>query len=98
VWRNGEKADFDGFDVEQRLLKETKGLGYDKHFDANLEPKHYFKGAKRLVRQAQRQLRVAGDVPVRWYVAEPRMVLILEKLFENNNVWGIKVVYTPPLP
>ncbi|OJT18445.1 hypothetical protein BO221_41010 [Archangium sp. Cb G35] len=96
VWRNGEKADFDGFDLEQRLLKETKGLGYDKHFKANLEPKDYFRGAKRLVKQAQRQYRVAGGVSIRWHVAEPRMVDILKKLFKANDVVGIDVVYTPP--
>ena len=96
VWRNGEKADFDGFDLEQRLLKETKGLGYDKHFNENLEPKKYFKGAKRLVRQAERQWRVANGIPIRWHVAEPRMVPILQKLFRENFITGIEVVFTPP--
>ncbi|MFY0565065.1 Tox-REase-5 domain-containing protein [Archangium lansingense] len=96
VWRNGEKADFDGFDFEQGVLQETKGLGYDKHFGADLEPKKYFEGAKRLVRQARRQERVANGIPIRWHVAEPRMVAILKKLFESNDVWGIQVVYTPP--
>ncbi|AKJ00067.1 Putative hemagglutinin-related protein [Archangium gephyra] len=98
VWRNGEKADFDGFDLKQRLLQETKGLGYDKHFKADLDPKGYFKGARRLVRQAQRQWRVANGIPIRWHVAEPRMVPILKKLFEKNELTGIDVVYTPPVP
>ena len=96
VRRNGEKADFDGFDFDQPLLLETKGLGYDKHFKNNLEPKDYFRGAARLVRQAQRQYRVANGVPIRWHVAEPRMVDILKKLFKTNDVVGIDVVYTPP--
>jgi hypothetical protein len=94
VWRNGEKADFDGFDLEQGLLQETKGLGYDKHFKENLEPKVYFQGAKRLVRQAQRQQRVASGVPIRWHVAEPRMVAILKRLFEEARIKGIDVVHT----
>ena len=96
VWRNGEKADFDGFDLDQRVLQETKGLGYDKHFDADLEPKEYFKGADRLVRQAERQLRVANGTPIRWHVAEPRMVPILHKLFREKKITGIEVVFTPP--
>jgi hypothetical protein len=96
VWRNGEKVDFDGFD--EGILRETKGLGYDKHFGANLEPKKYFKGAARLVRQAKRQLKVANGVPIRWHVAEPRMVDILRKLFKGADIEGIDVVYTPPLP
>ncbi|HYO69820.1 MAG TPA: Tox-REase-5 domain-containing protein, partial [Archangium sp.] len=96
VWRNGEKADFDGFDLDQRLLRETKGLGYDKHFDAKLNPKVYFKGAQRLVRQARRQWRVANGTPIRWHVAEPRLVPILKKLFRENFITGIEVVFTPP--
>ncbi|HEX5754414.1 MAG TPA: Tox-REase-5 domain-containing protein [Archangium sp.] len=96
VWRNGEKADFDGFDLNQRVLKETKGLGYDKHFDADLKARKYFKGAERLIRQARRQSRVANGTPIRWHVAEPRMVDILKGLFQKESIRGIDVVYTPP--
>ncbi|HEX5746456.1 MAG TPA: Tox-REase-5 domain-containing protein [Archangium sp.] len=96
VWRNGEKADFDGFDLDQRILTETKGLGYDKHFDADLNARKYFRGARRLVRQAQRQLRVAKGVRIRWHVAEARMVDILKRLFKQERVEGIEVVHTPP--
>jgi hypothetical protein len=96
VLRNGERADFDGRDPGSGTLLETKGQGYDKHFDANLEPKPYFKGSKRLASQAARQLRVANGVPIRWHVAEPRMVDILRKLFQEENITGIDVVYTPP--
>ncbi|PTL81963.1 hypothetical protein DAT35_19295 [Vitiosangium sp. GDMCC 1.1324] len=96
VIRDGEMADFDGRDVVNGILQETKGLGYDKHFDSNLNPKRYFKGAKRLVRQAERQERVANGVPIRWHVAEPRMVAILKKLFDEAKIKGIDVIYTPP--
>ncbi len=94
VFRNGERADFDGF--EAGVLRETKGLGYAKHFDVNLKAKRYFQGAKRLVKQAERQLRVANGVPIRWHVAEPRMVDILKNLFNKERITGIDVVYTPP--
>ncbi|WP_257449320.1 restriction endonuclease fold toxin 5 domain-containing protein [Archangium lipolyticum] len=90
----GERADFDGFD--EGILLESKGLGYDKHFDVNLDPKPYFKGVDRLVRQAARQLRVANGTPIRWHVAEPRMVAILRKLFKDAEIKGIDVVHTPP--
>ncbi|MGZ3458132.1 MAG: Tox-REase-5 domain-containing protein [Archangium sp.] len=66
VFHNGEKADFDGRDPVDGTLLETKGQGYDKHFNSNLEAKGYFKGARRLVRQAERQSRVANGVPIRW--------------------------------
>jgi hypothetical protein len=94
VFRNGERADFDGF--EAGVLRETKGLGYAKHFDANLIPKWYFKGAKRLVEQARRQERVANGMPIRWHVAEPRMVDILKALFNRERIKGIDVAHTQP--
>ncbi|HYO59438.1 Tox-REase-5 domain-containing protein [Archangium sp.] len=96
VWRNGEKVDFDGFDFDKGILLEIKGLGYDKHFDTALKAKRYFKGAKRLVNQARRQLKVANGVPIRWHVAEPRMVAILKRLFREADIEGIDVVYTQP--
>ena len=49
----------------------------------------YFKGAKRLVKQAERQLNVANGVPIRWHVAEPRMVAILKKLFADAGIKGL---------
>jgi hypothetical protein len=43
----------------------------------------------------QRQQQVANGVPIRWHVAEPRMVAILKKLFRDAEIKGIDVVYTP---
>ncbi|MFL5351018.1 Tox-REase-5 domain-containing protein [Archangium sp.] len=96
VFRDGEKADFDGRDPVTGVLLETKGQGYDRHFGADLKPKRYFKGAKRLVMQARRQSNVANGIPIRWHVAEPRMVDILKKLFNEADIQRIDVVYTPP--
>ncbi|MFE8604828.1 Tox-REase-5 domain-containing protein [Archangium violaceum] len=93
VWRNGEKADFDGYSISEGVLQDGKALNYAKHFDEKLDPKRYFKGAKKLLETAKRQFRVANGVPIRWYVAEPEMVGILEKMLENAGVTGIKVVY-----
>jgi hypothetical protein len=92
----GERADFDGRDPVDGTLLETKGLGYDKHFDSNLNAKNYFKGAKRLVRQAQRQQRMANGTLIRWHVAEPRMVDVLKKLFKANGITNVDIVHTPP--
>jgi hypothetical protein len=52
----------------------------------------YFKGADRLAKQAERQVRLANGVPIRWHVAEPRMVDILKNLFKSENITGIDVV------
>lgn len=93
VWRNGEKADFDGYSISEGVLQDGKAFSYAKHYDEKLDPKRYFKGAKKLLEAAKRQVRVANGVPIRWYVAEPEMAGILEKMFENAGVTGIKVVY-----
>jgi hypothetical protein len=36
---------------------------------------------------------VANGVPIRWYVAEPKMAGILEKMLEKAGVLGIEIVY-----
>lgn len=54
-------------------------------------------GLKALENQAWRQVRLAGGLRVRWYVAEPRLVAILQKLFKLWEVDGIEVVYEQPL-
>lgn len=93
VWRNGEKADFDGYSISEGVLQDGKAFSYAKHFDENLEPKKYFRGAKKMLETAKRQIRVADGVPIRWYVAEPEMVGILEKMLENAGLHWIEVVY-----
>jgi hypothetical protein len=79
-------------------LLEAKARGYDKWFDKDLEARFMYEGADDMVKQARRQLRLAGGLRVRWHVAEPRMVAILKKLFKENNIEGIEVVHTLPLP
>jgi restriction endonuclease fold toxin 5 of polymorphic toxin system len=93
VWRNGEKADFDGYSLSEGVLQDGKAFNYAKHFDKDLDPKEYFQGAKKLLETARRQSRVAHGVPIRWYVAEPEMVGILEKMLEKAGLPGIEVVY-----
>jgi hypothetical protein len=93
VWRNGEKADFDGYSLSDGVLLDGKAFNYAKHFDKDLNPKEYFQGAKKLLETARRQSRVANGVPIRWYVAEPKMVGILEKMLEKAGLPGIEVVY-----
>lgn len=99
VCRDGDCVDYDGFDSRTGVLLETKGLGYDKWFNSNLEARFEFKGLRALEAQAKKQVRLAGGLRVRWHVAEPRMVSVFKKLFESWGVTGIEVVYTrPPLP
>ncbi|WPB79227.1 Tox-REase-5 domain-containing protein [Archangium violaceum] len=97
VCRNGKCVKYDGYDPQTGTLLEAKGLGYDHFFGPGFEPIFDFNGLKQLRDQAQRQSRLAGGVRVRWHVAEPRMVAILQKLFKEWGVEGIEVVYTQPL-
>jgi len=97
VCRNGDCVEYDGFDLKTGTLQEAKSLGYDKWFKPNLEARFDFEGLDTLRIQALKQDRLAGGRPVRWHVAEPRMVDILKKHFREWGVNGIEVVHTPPL-
>jgi hypothetical protein len=101
VERNGVVGDFDGFtpnEGPQGVLLEAKGIGYEQFFDSKLTPKPFYQGLKKLINKARNQSRVANGIPVRWHVAEPRMVAILEKIFAQEGITGIDVIYTPALP
>jgi hypothetical protein len=98
VCRNGDCVDYDGYDHKTGTLVEGKALGYDKWFKTNLDPKFNFQGLKGLREQAKKQERLSGGLRVRWHVAEPRMVAILQRQFRDWGVKLIDVVYTPLLP
>ncbi|WP_239014633.1 Tox-REase-5 domain-containing protein [Archangium violaceum] len=95
ICRNGRCVEYDGYDPKTGTLLEAKGEGYDHWFKPNLEPLFEFEGLEGLERQARRQTQLAGGLRVRWHVAQPRMVPILQKLFSE---WGVKieVEYTQP--
>ncbi|WP_371746329.1 Tox-REase-5 domain-containing protein [Myxococcus sp. CA040A] len=89
---------FDGF--EKSVLLEAKGPGYANTFLDNLKPKVWFEksGAKALADQARRQLAAARGAPIRWHIAEEKTAEAIRKLFDANDVEGIEVIFTPPLP
>ncbi|MET0403321.1 MAG: Tox-REase-5 domain-containing protein [Cystobacter sp.] len=90
--------DFDGFDPKTGTLIEAKARGYQKWFDEELNPTHkFYEGVEGMVRQARRQFQMAAGRPIRWHVAEPRMVAVLQKYFEARGLKSIEVVYTPPV-
>ncbi|QRN99297.1 hypothetical protein JRI60_09875 [Archangium violaceum] len=98
VCRDGECVNYDGYDPKTGTLLEAKAREYQKWFDENLNPRFKYEGLDSMIEQAERQLRVAGGVPVRWHVAEPRMVAVLRKWFDANGFQAIEVVYTKPVP
>jgi hypothetical protein len=87
----------DGF--EEGVLLDAKGPGYANKFGADLAPKRWFEnsGAQQLIDQAERQLKVAKGVPIRWHVAEKKAADAIRKLLEGAAVQGIEVVHTPAL-
>ncbi|WP_257450067.1 restriction endonuclease fold toxin 5 domain-containing protein [Archangium lipolyticum] len=98
VTRGNDVADFDGFDPKTGTLLEGKARGYQKWFDEDLNPTHdFYEGIGDLVKQARRQFRVAAGRPIRWHVAEPRMVSVLRKHFDADGLHSIEVVYTQPV-
>ncbi|HZI06106.1 MAG TPA: restriction endonuclease fold toxin 5 domain-containing protein [Archangium sp.] len=97
VCRDGECVNFDGYDPKTGILLEGKAREYQKWFDEDLNPRFKYEGLDSMIEQAERQLRVAGGGPVRWHVAEPRMVAVLRKHFDANGLQAMDVVYTQPL-
>ncbi|WP_395829722.1 Tox-REase-5 domain-containing protein [Archangium violaceum] len=85
-------------DPKTGTLLEAKAREYDKWFDEDLKTRFKYKGADSMMKQVRRQTGLAGGLRVRWHVAEPRMVAILKRLFKQNNIEGIEIVHTPPLP
>ncbi|WNG51122.1 hypothetical protein F0U60_48600 [Archangium minus] len=98
VCRDGKCVDYDGFDPKTGTLLEAKAREYEKWFDADLQPKWGYEGLEGMVLQARRQRALAGGLHLRWHVAEPRMVAILQRAFREAKIKGIEVVYTRPFP
>jgi hypothetical protein len=95
VERAGEKYDFDGY--KDGSLVDGKGPNYDNKFLDTLEPEPWFKetGAQELLDNAERQLRIANGIPIRWQVAESKAARAIRKLLEENNYGAIQVIHTP---
>jgi hypothetical protein len=97
VCRDGECVDFDGYEPKTGTLLEAKARQYDKWFDEKLNPRFKYEGLDDILKQAARQFRVAAGLPIRWHVAEPRMVAVLRKYFDEAGLQAMEVVYTQPV-
>ncbi|MDY7232748.1 Tox-REase-5 domain-containing protein [Hyalangium rubrum] len=97
VERGGEKFDFDGH--KDGFLVDAKGPGYDNKFLDTLEPAYWFRetGAREMVENAQRQLRVANGVPIRWYVAEAKAARAIRRLLGDALHEAIEIIHAPPM-
>ncbi|KFA89004.1 Tox-REase-5 domain-containing protein [Archangium violaceum] len=98
VCRNGKCVEYDGFEPTEGVLLEGKARGYAHWFDKDLEPTlEFYGGLDDMLKQAARQYQMAAGRTIRWHVAEPRMVAVLRKHFDEANLGSIEVVYTPPV-
>ncbi|QRK11233.1 hypothetical protein JQX13_14845 [Archangium violaceum] len=97
VCRGTDCAEYDGFDPKTGTLLEAKAREYQKWFDKKLDPQWNYQGLNGMLEQAERQLRVARGMRLRWHVAEERMVAVLRKHFDARGLHAIEVVYTQPV-
>jgi hypothetical protein len=95
VRQGDEEVDFDGYDPKEDLLLEAKGEGYEKFIQDNMLEKDFYKGFGKMIDQAQRQDRMAGDTRIRWYVAEKRLGDFLRGVFRRR---GLKIEVVHELP
>ncbi len=94
--QSGDKeVDFDGFD--QGVLLETKGTGYAKWIDNDLDFVGFFEGRNQMLQQAKRQFKAANGTPIRWIVAEEKLAGALRKMFKEARL-PIEVIHGPPAP
>jgi hypothetical protein len=96
VKKGDEEVDFDGFEPTEQVLLEVKGPNLAKFFGETLEPQGFFKGARKFIEQAQRQVLVAQGTRVRWVVAEKKFADALRKLFRENDLEEIEVLHSQP--
>jgi len=97
VGRNSGGVKFDGF--KDGVLLEAKGPGYANKFDDKLRPQKWFapSGARQLADQADRQLKAAPGVSIRWHVAEKKAADAIRELLKGRGIQEIEVVHTPAL-
>nr|WP_128800215.1 restriction endonuclease fold toxin 5 domain-containing protein [Corallococcus coralloides] len=96
VKQGDEEVDFDGYDLVEDLLLEAKGPGYAKFIQDNMEMKDFFKGFRKMLEQAGRQVRLAQGRRIRWIVAEERFANFLRKAFRESG-YPIEVVPISPI-
>jgi RHS repeat-associated protein len=84
---------FDGY--KSGTLLDAKGPGYNNFVQDGKFNNTWFRGSNALVNQAERQISVAGGCPIEWHFAEKESLMAVEKLFADNSIEGIKLIYTP---
>jgi hypothetical protein len=86
---NGVK--FDGF--KDGVLLDAKGLRY-AHFIKDGEFRSWYRGGRKMIKEAKDQVRAAGDSPIRWCFAEEEAADFYRAIFERERI-KIEVVHVP---
>jgi hypothetical protein len=82
-------VDFDGF--KNGVLLEVKGPGY-KALLEKMYGQEWFRGAKDMFDQAQRQIRAAKGTPIRWHFAEKEVADFMRGQFQKKNLGQIEIL------
>jgi Restriction endonuclease fold toxin 5 len=83
-------VDFDGF--SNGVLLDAKGPGYANLLDRNGEIQPWARVRDEWLDDAERQLRAADGVPVRWVVAEPETAAAIRRLLAREGFDEIEVI------
>lgn len=82
-------VDFDGF--KNGVLLEVKGPGY-KALLEKMYGQEWFRGARDMLDQAQRQFRAANETPIQWHFAEKDVADLMRGQFQNRGLDQLEVI------
>lgn len=84
---------FDG--MKEGALVEAKGK-YAQFINSETnEFYHWFSGKQSLIDQASRQIEASEGASIEWYFAEEKTRMAVEKLFKEQGITGITLIYKP---
>lgn len=86
---------FDGCRESDGTMLEAKGPGYEWPLRIDGTYPDFYKGAERIMAQAQAQNRAANGRRVEWYFAERRVADYFRNAFREEGFTNITVIYQP---
>ena len=90
----GKDVYFDDCRQSDGTMIDAKGTGYLQMLEKDSDYRWDGVEAK-MLDQAERQLKAAGDRPIEWHFAEKHVADYVRDLFKRENL-PITVIYTPP--
>lgn len=88
---------FDGCRESDGTMLEAKGIGYEWPLRIDGTYPDFYKGAERIMAQAQAQSEAAGGRKIEWYFAERRVADYFSNAFHEEGFANITVFHQPPV-